>query len=116
MIEYYIIETFGSYNPANVGILIGSVISDGATYNLYKQTMVNQPTIFGSTATYNRYYSVRQVKRTGGTITTANHFNGWQAVGLALGSHNLQILAIQSSSSGSVVATVKIISPGGIGS
>jgi len=115
LIEYYILETFGTYNPASAATLVGTVATDGATYGIYKEMMINQPSIIG-TATYYRYYSVRQVKRVGGTITTSNHFNAWAASGLQLGSFNFQIVATSNNylAGASGQATVTITSPGGI--
>lgn len=112
LIEYYVIESYGSYNPASCsgGTDYGSFQSDGATYNVRRCQRVNQPSIDGN-ATFYQYFSVRNPKKgfgnISGTITFANHANFWASKGLNLGNHDYQILATEGyQSSGSSDLTV----------
>ncbi|HSC66856.1 MAG TPA: glycoside hydrolase family 11 protein [Cellvibrio sp.] len=100
LIEYYIIESYGSYNPASCsgGTDYGSFTSDGATYNVRRCLRTQQPSIDG-TQTFYQYFSVRNPKKgfgnISGTITFANHANFWASKGLNLGTHDYQVLATE---------------------
>jgi len=83
LIEYYVVENYGSWTPPG-GTSKGTFTSDGGTYNIYETTRTNQPSIVG-TATFQQYWSVRTTKRSSGTVTIANHIAAWKAKGMEMG-------------------------------
>jgi endo-1,4-beta-xylanase len=106
LIEYYIVESFSTYNPSTGAQELNSIQSDGSTYRVYRTQRVNQPSIDG-TQTFYQFWSVRENHRTSGSVNVQNHFNAWAQAGLQLGTHNYQIVATEGyQSSGSAQITV----------
>ncbi|KAL2760996.1 glycoside hydrolase family 11 protein [Sodiomyces alcalophilus JCM 7366] len=94
LVEYYVIENYGTYNPGSQAQYKGSFWSDGDNYNIYQSTRHNQPSIDG-TRTFQQYWSIRNNKRSGGSVNMQNHFNAWAQHGMHLGQHYYQIMATE---------------------
>jgi len=87
LMEYYVNEKWGSGRPAG-GTRLGSVNSDGGSYDIYTSMRYNAPSIDGN-QTFRQIYSTRTSQNSAGsnhTITFANHYNAWRSVGYGLGS------------------------------
>ena len=107
-VEYYIIENYGTYNPTlqSSASIKGTVYSDGSTYTIFTTIRRGLPTISGS-PTLKQYWSVRQNKRSSGSVTMSNHFNAWSTYNMTFGQHNFQIVSTEGYySSGSANVTV----------
>jgi endo-1,4-beta-xylanase len=116
LVEYYVIEDDQGGSPS-LGTFMGTMTSDGATYNIYEHQQVNQPCITGNSCTFEQYLAIRQGNTTSGTITTQNFINAWASHGMNLGSLNYQIFATEAwgGGSGNSNFTVSHSSSGGGG-
>ncbi|KAH8832999.1 xylanase [Flagelloscypha sp. PMI_526] len=100
LIEYYVVESYGTYNPSSAATKKGTVTCDGASYDVLSTWRYNAPSIDG-TQTFQQFWSVRNPKKTpggsiSGSVTVSCHFNAWASFGMALGtSHNYQIVATE---------------------
>ncbi|CAN8105455.1 unnamed protein product [Discula destructiva] len=110
LIEYYICENYGDYDPGSAATHMGTVDADGSTYDIYKTTRTDASSIEGDGQTFEQYWSIRQDHRSSGTVTTATHFDAWEALGMSIGSFGsgaYQIVATEGyESSGSSTVTV----------
>jgi endo-1,4-beta-xylanase len=93
LVEYYIMED--TVDLSQSGTQKGTVSSDGATYTIWENERVNEPSILG-TSTFNQYISVRESGTASGTVTVENHFNAWRNLGMDLGTLNFQVIAVES--------------------
>ncbi|KAK0702309.1 concanavalin A-like lectin/glucanase domain-containing protein, partial [Lasiosphaeris hirsuta] len=93
LVEYYIVEAYGTYNPSSGTTKLKTIEVDGGKYDVYKTRRTGQPSIEGDRSNFDQYWSVRQEKRVGGNITTSAHFAAWEATGLKLGTWNYMIMA-----------------------
>jgi hypothetical protein len=78
LVEYYIVEDWVTTNRPVPGTKTGTITVDGAPYDVYTHTQVNQPAITGGNATFPQIFSVRQTARNCGHISITEHFKAWE--------------------------------------
>ncbi|KAK5658197.1 hypothetical protein OQA88_2170 [Cercophora sp. LCS_1] len=87
LVEFYIIENWGLYDPGQDREKMGEVESDGSVYDVYRWR--------ASEKAYWKYFSVRRGKRTGGRIEVTKHFDRWNELGMTMGKLEYFILATE---------------------
>ena len=113
LVEYYIVESWGSWRPPGATSTKGVITVNGGKYDVYETTRVNQPSIEGDT-TFQQYWSVRQEKRSKGQIYVHEHFAQWEKLGLPAGKLYEAALNVEGyQSSGSANILKNDISVGG---
>jgi endo-1,4-beta-xylanase len=91
LVEYYIVESHGPWNPSSGGTNRGTVYADGSNYTIVHSMRYNAPSVEG-TKTFPQFWSVRQNLRSSGSLNTATHFDAWARAGMQLGSFNYYMI------------------------
>jgi endo-1,4-beta-xylanase len=87
LVEYYVVDSWGGGRPpGSRGEHMGTVESDGGTYDIYRAQQVDKPSIDPNVTTFYQYWSVLTSKRSCGTISVRNHFDAWESHGMDMGS------------------------------
>ncbi|KAL2753214.1 glycoside hydrolase family 11 protein [Sodiomyces alcalophilus JCM 7366] len=109
LVEYYVVEAHGEYNPCSQGEARGSLEMDGSSYELCESTRHNAPSIDGD-QTFQQYWAIRNQHRTSGTVNMGTVFQAWENAGMPLGNHYYQIVATEAYQSAGQ-ASVNVQSP-----
>lgn len=106
LVEYYIIESWGTWKPPGAASK-GTFETDSGTYDIYQNSRTG-PSIEGD-KTFQQYWSVRKTKRTSGVITCKNHFAAWEAKGMKIGSFYEVSFNVEAYQSSGGSADVKVV-------
>ena len=80
-VEYYIIESWGTWKPPGDNHSRGTVTVDGGVYDIFEITRRFQMGM----PDHQQYWSVHQQKRTSGTVSVSEHFKAWESKGMKMG-------------------------------
>jgi endo-1,4-beta-xylanase len=102
VVEYYIVDTWGTQARPAFGTALGSKVIDGALYRFYK-TKQNAPNAYsGSNIPFTQYWSIRDKKIGTGSdsanhvVSVAEHFKAWAAVKMPMPAQlGYQVLATE---------------------
>jgi hypothetical protein len=113
LVEYYIVEAWGSWKPPGSMGAKGSVTSDSGTYDIYSIAR-NGANIDGN-GPFTQYWSVRRTKKTSGSVSCLNHFSAWESVGMKLGTlYEVSFDVEGYQSSGSADVTMSMVTGTGV--
>ena len=84
LVEYYIIESWGTWKPPGQPKKSSFETEEGK-YDIFENTR-NGASIEGDNVTFQQYWSVRTERRTEGAITVGDHFQAWKSAGMNIGS------------------------------
>lgn len=91
LVEYYIVESHGPYNPSSGGETRGTVYADGSNYTIVRSMRYQAPSVEGI-RDFPQFWSVRQSHRSSGSLNTGTHFDAWSQAGMQLGSFNYYMI------------------------
>jgi len=117
LVEYYILDDWGSTKPAGIAsdgtprTSVGTIVVDGDTYDVWTKLRENKPAITGDSETFEQYFSIRRNARQCGRISISEHFTKWNDLGLPLGRlHEAKLLIEAQNNSGSAEFTTATVS------
>jgi len=116
LVEYYILDDWGSTKPAGIAsdgtprTAVGTIVVDGDTYDVWTKLRENKPAITGDSETFEQYFSIRRNARQCGRISISEHFSKWNDLGLPLGRlHEAKLLLEAQNNSGSIEFTTATV-------